>query len=83
MQKKKIAYRLYDVVEKKDLGIYTGAELSDKIGIEARQISAYAKSRSKVKGRYILERIESVTIKELLEEWDRVTGLFRARKKNG
>jgi len=75
--KEPVKYRLYDTDTQRELGIYTGVQISRKIGIKTKQISAYAKSRSKVKGRYIVEKVEEMKISELLEEWDRVTQAFR------
>lgn len=79
LQKRQTEYRLYDTLRKKDLGIYASGEISKKLGVRASQIPAYAKSRSRLGGRYLVEKVEKMTLAELCEEWDRVTAPYRNR----
>lgn len=76
---KNIEYRLYDTLRKKDLGTYTAAQIRKKLGVNAKNIPAYAKSHSRLCSRYLVEKVEEMTVKELCEEWDRVTDLFKKK----
>lgn len=70
--KEEIRYRIYDCKTKQTIGTFNAKNVSEHLGIKTKRVSDYARTRSKVKGRYIVEKVEEKTIGDMKREWDEI-----------
>lgn len=68
-------YNLYD--NEILIGTFTALEISQKIGIDKRQVCIYERKQSRYKKRYRIEESGQRTIKEIKQDWDETVGKIK------
>lgn len=68
-------YNLYD--NEILVGTFTASEISQKIGIDKRQICIYERKQSRFKKRYRIEESGQRTIKEIKQDWNETIAKIR------